>query len=262
MDETNPFYVNANYRWIYNDSSKDYGDAFDYVSQLEGGDSNWRQLLEIRDQWLGGVVDKNLQQLGSAGILIFYRWFLLKNIIDNNLLNKYDRFIITRSDYIYLSDHAPIYLLHPDFIWMPEGENYGGFSDRHIVVSPKKLINSLNLMDDIIHRPYELKTNMSLIRKEVGSWNLEKAIYFHFMRNNLIKDVRIFPRTMFAGKDVNTSTSWGKGIYKKELGYYIKYQGEYDSVIMNSKLSQYEWYKRFSKVSSTSFKNWPSDTNT
>ena len=66
---------------------------------------HWREFLKIKDQFLGGIKDKNHQHSGSAGILIFFRWYLLKNLIDNDLINKYDRFIITRSDYIYQLPH-------------------------------------------------------------------------------------------------------------------------------------------------------------
>jgi len=50
----------------------------------------WREFLKIKDQFLGGIKDNDNQHPGSAGILIFFRWFLLKNMIDNNLINKYD----------------------------------------------------------------------------------------------------------------------------------------------------------------------------
>ena len=62
---------------------------------------HWREFLKIKDQFLGGIKDEHDQHPGSAGILIFFRWFLLKNLIDNDLIDKYDRFIITRSDFTY-----------------------------------------------------------------------------------------------------------------------------------------------------------------
>jgi hypothetical protein len=41
----------------------------------------WREFLKIKDQFFGGVIDKHNQHPGSAGILIFFRWFLLKSLM-------------------------------------------------------------------------------------------------------------------------------------------------------------------------------------
>ena len=73
----------------------------------------WREFFKLKDQFLGGIKDSG--HPGSAGILIFFRWFLLKNLIDSDLINKYDRFIITRSDYIYQLPHPKIenHKVHP-----------------------------------------------------------------------------------------------------------------------------------------------------
>ena len=54
-------------------------------------------------------------------ILTLFRWFLLKNLLDNDLLNKYDRFIITRSDFIYQLPHPKIEYMNENCIWIPEG---------------------------------------------------------------------------------------------------------------------------------------------
>jgi hypothetical protein len=37
---------------------------------------HWREFLKIKDQFLGGIKDPHNQHPGSAGILIFFRWFL------------------------------------------------------------------------------------------------------------------------------------------------------------------------------------------
>jgi hypothetical protein len=50
----------------------------------------------------------------------------MKNLLENDLLNKYDRFIITRSDYIYQLPHPKIELMNETNIWIPDCEHYGG----------------------------------------------------------------------------------------------------------------------------------------
>jgi hypothetical protein len=41
----------------------------------------WRELLKLQNHIFGGVKDSQYCHPGSAGILIFFRWFLLKNTI-------------------------------------------------------------------------------------------------------------------------------------------------------------------------------------
>jgi hypothetical protein len=102
-DFSNFFWQHAKYRKCCPDFS-DFGEAFSEAQFLEladhpecsGGD--WRKLIGVRDQWLGGIKDIRPQP-GSAGILIYFRWLLWKFIKEENLLSKYDRFVITRSDF-------------------------------------------------------------------------------------------------------------------------------------------------------------------
>ena len=73
-DADNPFYQFAKYIWTY-DEPEDWGDAFDNAQNITGHKKNWRKLLEIKDQWLGGIKGAE-EHPGSAGILLFFRWFL------------------------------------------------------------------------------------------------------------------------------------------------------------------------------------------
>src|SRR5271156_6770456 len=98
FDTANSFWENAKFRWTVPEYD-DYGDGFDLAQRCllspETPDvPDWRVLLRVRDQWLGGVKGTGAHD-GSAGILIFFRWFLLRSIIQDNILQKYDRFIIT-----------------------------------------------------------------------------------------------------------------------------------------------------------------------
>ena len=48
---------------------------------------------------------------------------------------KYDRVVFSRIDFLWLKPHPPLSLLHPQHIWVPMGETYGGVNDRHAVMS-------------------------------------------------------------------------------------------------------------------------------
>ena len=48
----------------------------------------------------------------------------------------YDRIVSTRLDFVWHAPHPPLATLPSEFVWIPEGSDfYGGFNDRHAVLS-------------------------------------------------------------------------------------------------------------------------------
>ncbi len=184
----------------------------------------WREFLKVKEQFLGGVIDRHDQHPGSAGILIFFRWFLLKNLIDNNLINKYDKFIITRSDFIYQLPHPKVEHMNNNYIWIPDCEHYGGYTDRHVILSKNTIEPYLNIFNNFVLRSNEYFMKM----KNYSDWNLERLIKFHLEQNNVLHLVKEFPYVMYSVRNINGTTRWSYGTYSNELGYYIKYQSEYN----------------------------------
>ena len=207
--------------------------------------------MKIKDQFLGGINDSHNQHPGSAGILIFFRWFLLKNIIDNNLINEYDRFIITRSDYIYQLPHPKVELMNENYIWIPDCEHYGGYTDRHVVLSKNNIESYLNIFNNMVLRSNEYYMKMNMNMKNNIFLNLEKLIKFNIEQNNVLHLVKEFPYVMYAVRNINGPTRWSGGIYSNELGYYIKYHSEYNkssyykNEFENSKVTIDEFYKKY-----------------
>ncbi len=179
-------------------------------------------MLEIGDQWLGGI--KGLKgHPGSSGILLFFRLFLKEAIQQNSVLEKYDRFVVTRSDFMHRIPHVPLRLLDDRYIWIPYGEDYGGFTDRHIVVHRRDVLTVLSVADQIIANPKQLYSEM----RRSNKWNLEKFIKLSFENLNLTSKIRRFPYTMYTVKSPDAHTRWANGYFHKTLGYNIKYQSEY-----------------------------------
>jgi hypothetical protein len=116
---------------------------------------HWREFLKIKNQFLGGIKDPEHQHDGSSGILIFFRWFLLENLYKSGVIDQYDRFIITRSDYIYRLPHPKVELMDPEYIWIPDSEHYGGYTDRHVVLSRKHVTPYLNILNNFVQRSNE-----------------------------------------------------------------------------------------------------------
>ena len=206
---------------------------------------NWREFLKIKDQLMGGIKDKDNEHPGSGGIQIFYRWFLLKNLIDNNLIDEYDRFVITRSDYIYKLPHPKVERMSINNIWIPNGEKYQGYTDRHVILSKTNIISYLNILNMMVLKSNEYFYKM----KNYNYWNIEKLINFHLQQNNVEYLIKEFPYVMYTCRNHNGPTRWNLGSYSEQLGYYIKYLSEYNQAeeylikFNNSGLTIDEFYK-------------------
>ena len=83
------------------------------------------------------------------------------------MLDRYDRFVVTRSDFVWLCPHPPLSILDPRSLWIPDGEHYGGVTNRHLVVSREDLIPAVSLIEDILLRPEES------LRRDEASRRLE-----------------------------------------------------------------------------------------
>jgi len=226
-NQNNPFYLAAKYIWQYEEPD-DWGDAFDCASEHEEVENNWRILKCVKDQWLGGIKGKQAQE-GSAGILLFFRWLTKTKLLEENLVNKYDRFIYTRSDYFYETPHIPLELLSKDKIWIPDGEDYGGVTDRYMACNALNIIPALSIADPMIKAPQDLIKTMSFS----NHWNLEKFIKFSFEKTGLWNQVQRFPFTMYSVRSKEGHTSWEKGEFDQGLGYYVKYPNEYSSALIS-----------------------------
>jgi hypothetical protein len=219
FDFTNQFYVNAKYRWLVPDAP-DIADLFDRIQQVLGTTENWRVLCDVQGNWIGRIAES--RQPGAAALLYVLRWFMLDNIRAAGLTEQYDRFVITRSDFFFQCLHPPLECLDPEYLWIPDGEDYLGLCDRHLVVSAADLVTSCNLIEDMLCRPRQLRDCMVHSKH----WNIEQVIADHYRRHGLADKVRRFPYVMYLVRDSNDPTSWSEGAYDHALGMNIKYRSE------------------------------------
>jgi hypothetical protein len=142
----------------------DYGEGFDLAQpwlcqQYKVPAQDWRSMLRLKGMWQARIASPDPQP-GNGSILFFIRWLLLHGLQQDNVLDRYDRFVITRSDFVSLCPHPPLSVLDRDAIWFPDGENYGGLTDRHLVVSRADVVNCLNIIEDILLQPIQLYAEM------------------------------------------------------------------------------------------------------
>jgi hypothetical protein len=170
-------------------------------------------------------------------------------LIDNDLINKYDRFVITRSDFIFQLPHPKVEYMNETYIWIPDEEHYGGYTDRHVVLGKNNIESYLNIFNNFTLRSNEYF--MKMVNKK--DWNLEQLILFHLEQNNVAHLVKEFPYVMYSVRNINGTTRWSTGEYVEELGYYIKYQSEYNTSghykrkFQESGLTIDEFYKQLLK---------------
>jgi hypothetical protein len=232
-DYENPFYKLAKYRFCYKEP-EDFGEAFDYASKIicEKPDVSWRDIHNIpkiddtEHQFMGGVKYPNRQHDGSAGILIFFRWFLLHNLREHNLLDKYDYFIITRSDYIYKIPHMSSCMFNPSYILTLDCEKYGGITDRHTVVPKKYIETYLNIFELFVLHTEKYK---NILINEKNLINLERLISIHLITHGLGPIIKNIPCVMYTIREKDGNTKWSKGYWSEALEYYIKYPQEFKS---------------------------------
>lgn len=171
----------------------------------------------------GGVNNFN----GSGAIIFCIREFLKKHI--ETVLSKYDRFVITRSDHFYL-DHILIDDLDPNFIWIPEGEDYGGITDRHHIFNKNIVLQGLDILNPLIH---------SVLNNQNLGNNPETVIKNIWSKKKIFTKIRRFPRTFFTCAQKGDTSRWCQPGHILPEGINCKYLSEYCSshknIVLNIK---------------------------
>lgn len=195
----------------------DWADAVDLID----GSTGWRETLlkytNPNHGLLGGVKGHK----GSGAIIFMSRWFVKKAYEENNWGDKYDRFVLTRSDHFYECQHD-LSILDQTNLWIPTGEDYGGITDRHLVVSQELFLQAI----DIIFTPVRHPTKY--VDLEWDDFNPERLIKQRWVEENLWDSVRRFHRVMFTCAVPGDPTRWMKmSANVTNQGVHLKYPDEY-----------------------------------
>lgn len=175
---------------------------------------NWRSFNHFDNTW--GPY-KNLS--GSGMIICSFRQKLYEFITSNNL--KYDRYVLTRSDHIYTSNELHNIEDQND-IYIPEGEEYGGVTDRFCIAGHETFLKSLKIINYIQNN---FKDN----------YNIET--YLHDFYKSLNLNIKKIKRTCYTVARKNEQTRWMKASQEADLynldknnyePYFLKYPNEYN----------------------------------
>ena len=221
-DDHNSLYEKSKYVWEIDE----YSNWIDYYQK--NCSNFWCENLEYGKS--GDVL--------SSGIIGFaIKHFIIKNY--EKILLKYDRIILTRSDYFYAHRYP---LLSNKHLWIVEGENYGSYCDRFYVFPSKYCKKVMNIVDYIDSE--HLNSTLRLIKKynlDVtgfgnGYINTEYYYKLFFEYNGISKIIRRSPRVQFlvsTTKDTNR-TNIPKIKYKNNL--FVRYESEFKNCFERIKL--------------------------
>ncbi len=224
----NPFYEHAKYVWKFPESRMDGAEDWSAALDEMAEGRNWRCLLEVPDGWIGGIKDPAYRWPGTGHFLIAFREFLRRQMETAGVLDRYDWFLITRSDMMYPIPHPDLDLFSPEYVWVPDGERWGGFTDRHMLIPARFIRQVLDLTRDIFERPEDLARRLKARNR---TWSTEGFLKFHFAETGLLKHVRFSPYFMYLVRAPDGPTRWSEGDYNAQLRVFIKYRREYTSSI-------------------------------
>jgi hypothetical protein len=244
--EKDPFWENAKYRWICPKFNNWY-EAVEYARTTEfpyADSEKWKKLISLPGNAfapLNGWIDSGFAQM-------FSKWFFWYNLKKENIYEKYDRFIFTRTDYNFLCPHPPMDLLDPESIWLPNGENHTGYCDRHAVLSKKSadiwfsiLKICLTETDDLYNMlyvpphqwthadgPHTERLHKVIVDSKLGSTSVKRIPYIMYLCRE-------------AGwKEATTHR------FHKELGHYIRNSAEFElsKNFENFYKTKEDWYTK------------------
>ncbi len=172
----------------------------------------------------------------STYIHTFFLWFLQKKINEYDLLSKYDRFLILRSDYMYILPFPRMNVLNDEYIWIPDWEDYNGICDRSVVLSSIHFNDYVGILSSFYKRSNKYYNNIS---NEI-EWNMERILKMHLCESGVFHLVRRYPYISYAVRNINGTTRWSEGVYSEEHSFYIKYNAEYERALYYKR--EYEYY--------------------
>lgn len=213
------------------DEPLDWIDACDDLS-IDGG--AWRALAAIHPNFLGGT--GYLDSVGSGIIIMFWREILRAKLTEE-IISSYEWFVITRSDFFWKVKHPKVKNLNENFIYLLDGEKYGGISDRHIIFHRNFAEKVLSMATPIFQDAKTIEAEL----RELSHGYLNPEIYLDFIakRFEFKENIRFLPYLGYTIRGANTKTRWSTGTYDARLDLYIKYPEEYQAALQNTR--KFKW---------------------
>lgn len=215
--------------------------ACDEISQR---DSNWRDLCAPGFSFLDNSWFRD-DSIASGFIVMYWREVLRQNLTVD-ILDKYEWFVITRSDFQWVIPHPSIDLLNKEEIYLLDGEKYGGISDRHMIFHRRHAEQILGIATPIFNDTQELLRYFN--ENEINNLNCERYLSLMMRSRGLASRLVFLPYLGYCVRHQGTSTRWSQGEFNKKLDLFVKYPTEYR-------------YSRYAKIAIKSNKDWKNILN-
>lgn len=205
-EKSSSLYSRAKYIW----EIPEYEKWENYYIEHLGDNFPWKKSFR-RGEFTGfsGLYNS----VGSGAIYCAFLHYVYT--YKKEILQTYDRIIMTRSDNFYVK-RQPI--LSNEYFWIPSGEGYGGLNDRfHIFPS-----EDINLTIGIVSNYINSESFFENINE--SNINLEKTYVKYFEKTGYINKVRTFDRVQFLVKTELDGTRWGT--YRWGFGKYLPYNDD------------------------------------
>jgi len=228
---TSSLFERAKYVWHY-PHYHDWADAMDLING-----TGWRQthLPLFPTGKKSTILFGGIHGFAGSGMILFMlRWFLSQHLQEHGVVDKYDRFVVTRPDHYYQCRCSISDFDLNNTLWVPEGEDYSGVCDRFYVVSKENLLNSLDLIPPLLSKPfvYECEKHCNTEQFLKASWK-EKRF-----------QIKRFPRSMFTCATRNDTVSWKSHSMSVLPGIIIPpYRTEYNLTIQTCTFESTAQYK-------------------
>ena len=215
-DKSSSLYKRSKYVW----ELPEYNNWRDYYSNVCNG--NWEKTFYAGNHvGLSGGID---DLIGSGAIGFAFRHFIKNN--KKQILEQYDRIILTRSDYYYAYKQE---VLVNDYLWIVEGEDYLGVCDR-MHIFPSTLIDNVL---GIVEYMDSAEGYNDVLNLECP--NVESVLKSYFNYSGVSNIIKRFLRFNYTVSVEGDTTRWAPGIREdpNNTGLFIKYGSEYELCMKN-----------------------------
>ena len=83
----------------------------------------------------------------TSGIAIVFRYMLKQRLVKHGLIAPYSRFVVSRADHVYGCTLDMNSLDLRRYVYIPQGEDYGGVCDRYLICGQQDVLSALSLIE-------------------------------------------------------------------------------------------------------------------
>ena len=175
----------ATYKWSI-EENHDWNEVFDSTVINPSEKGKWKELGQHGAAFLGSSFGPNDPlSINSTINLIPLRHIAIQKIQSLHLEEKYDWFIYTRSDYLYLCSPPHLDALPNITLSIPRGEANQGYTDRFLMAPATMITRALNITADVVNNYQEWIALLDADTKtdkgvRMIEWSIKKCTYWLF----------------------------------------------------------------------------------